>query len=432
MTTIDVPGLTHRVLDTSASEEGHPDRALLHGWGEALARGFNEGRTTDEHRAVWIAGARDDDMRLSGFWPERTAVAGATLPLATFASWTGGPLNVGDGRALALHMITDVTVSPTHRRRGLLRTMMTDDLATAAERGRAVAALTATEGGIYGRFGFGPATQLRTVEVDVTERFRLRPFTDDGSLELVEPAEAWGALKDVHEARVRSTRGALSWPAFYESLLTGRFNWHEGGPDRASRVVLHLDAGGRPDGFATYKHVGESDGRRTVEVDQVTCASAGGYLALWQLLAGIDLTERVRWARAPVVDPLAWALTDPRCVRTTTVNDMLWVRVLDVVVALEARPWYADGSIVLGVDDPLGLIDGCWRVEVVDGRAAVTRTQDVADVSLTAETLGALYLGGVATATLRAAARLGGSEAELDRWATMVDGGPAPYCTTGF
>ena len=430
----DQPGLTFRVFDTAAydAEGAGPDRDLLHGWGEALSRGFHEGRLSDEHRQAWLAGARVDGTRLLGFWPQETAVASTDLPVATYASWTGGDLNVGGGRTLPLHMITDVTVSPTHRRRGLLRALMQHDLTGAAERGLAVAGLTATEGAIYGRFGFGPATHDRAVEVAVTERFALRPFEDTGSLELVEPAEAWEALLAVQRRTVRDTRGALAWPAIYESFLTGRFNWDEGGPDRKLRIVLHLDATGQPDGYATYWHKGRQDGRGTVDVGRISAGTPAGHLALWQFLAGIDLTDRVRWGNAPLVDPLEWALVDPRCVATTKVNDMLWIRVLDVVAALEARPWYADATITIEVDDPLGLTSGRWHVAAEGGRATVTSTEATPDVTLTAETLGALYLGGIDTATLHAAGRLGGSDEAIGRWSALVDGGPAPYCTTSF
>ena len=435
MTSTDVsgrPGLTFRTLDASAHDAEGLERDLLHGWSEALSRGFHEGRLTDEHRKVWLEGARADAVRFRGFWPEQSAVTSTALPVATFASWAGGDLNVGRGHTLPLHMITDVTVSPTHRRRGLLRSLMHHDLAEAAAGGQALAGLTVTEGGIYGRFGFGSATRLRSVTVDVTARFALRRFEDPGSLEIVEPSEVWESVAAIHAERVRRTRGALAWPAFYEPFVTGRFDWDQGAPDRKVRFVLHLDPAGRPDGFASWTHKGTQDGYRTVDVGDVTAATPAGYLALWEFLGGIDLTERVRWHRAPLVDPLEWALVDPRCVTTTKVEDLLWLRVLDVVTALEARPWYADGTVSVGIEDPLGLIDGTWRVAVEAGRASVTRVETAADVTLSAETLGALYLGGVDTTTLHAAGRLGGSAEAVARWGALVDGGPAPHCTTGF
>lgn len=53
-----------------------------------------------------------------------------------------------------------VAVAPTHRRRGLLRAMCAELHRRIADSGYPVAALHASEGGIYGRFGYGPRYHL--------------------------------------------------------------------------------------------------------------------------------------------------------------------------------------------------------------------------------------------------------------------------------
>lgn len=77
--------------------------------------------------------------------------------VATFRSFRQEVSTVGGG-SLTADAITQVTVAPTHRRRGLLSRMMGADLAAARERGDAIATLIAAEYPIYGRFGFGPAS----------------------------------------------------------------------------------------------------------------------------------------------------------------------------------------------------------------------------------------------------------------------------------
>ena len=58
--------------------------------------------------------------------------------------------------------VTFVSVLPSHRRRGILSAMMRRQLADIAARGEAIAALYASEAGIYGRYGYGSASgQLR-------------------------------------------------------------------------------------------------------------------------------------------------------------------------------------------------------------------------------------------------------------------------------
>ncbi|WP_300399989.1 GNAT family N-acetyltransferase [Nocardioides sp.] len=430
MTTTELPGL---IFHTLTAEDGDGDRAaLLRGWNEALLRGFHEGRLSEDHERHWLEATRADGIRMTGAWPSSVAVGDAAMPVATYASW-GGELNVGAGHRVPLHMISDVTVSPTHRRRGLLRRLMVDDLRRAQQQGLALAALTASEGAIYGRFGFGPATRLRVVEVDVTSRFALRqPPVGDGSLELVEPEAAWETMRAVMERHCSATRGAVPWPAFYEPIMSGRYDFDAGGPNKKSRVVVHLDAHGTADGFAVYEHAGQVEGRGTVDAKALVGLTDAAHLALWRFLADVDLTERVRFRRHREVDPLDWALVDHRVVRTTSAYDLLWLRVLDVVAALEARPWYGDGTVVLGVEDSLGLTDGRWRVSVSEGRADVAPTDEPAEVRLSAETLGALYLGGIDVATLTAAGRVAGEDGALEQWSAMADGGPAPYCATGF
>lgn len=425
----DYDDLAFTTLDPHVTEGPEHDRLV--GWGEAISRGFHEGRMSDDFRRFWIDSARADRATLRGAWPQRTTVATGHLPVATFCSFDG-TINVGGERTLPLHMITDVTVSPSHRRRGLLRTLMTENLAAAAAAGHALAALTVTEGTIYGRFGFGAAVERRALEVDVTARFGLHHLEDDGTLELVEPAEALATVQSLFARHLGTTRGAVSRPQFYDTMRSGAFDPDKAAPDRTLRGVVHLDASGEVDGCCLYRHSGEQDGRATLDVVDLLAVTPATTLRLWRFLADVDLVERVRWSRAATDDPLPWAVLDPRAVRTTRVSDALWVRVLDVKAALEARPWYADGTVVLGVDDALGHASGSWQVVVRDGRAQVVATDDAPVIRLGADVLGSLYLGGVDVRTLAAAGRVHGDTDGVRTLAAMADGGPAPHCTTSF
>jgi predicted acetyltransferase len=422
------PALTSAAFRLREPGEVTPER--LDGWFEAQSRGFHQGRTSEEHRNHFRAHLEADDVLLRGIWQARPALGSGAIPVATYSSYDK-TLNVGGGRLLPMRMISDVTVSPAHRRQGLLRTLITQDLREAADEGVPLAGLTVSEGSIYGRFGFGLATHRRHVEVDTTSRFALRDLDDDGSIELVEPVEAWPAVRSVFEAFHGRTRGSVARPQFYETILTGAFDF-DGGPDKKLRTAVHLDAGGRPDGYVAYKPGDRKDGIRTLEVVDLVALTPAAYLRIWRFLADIDLAQRVSWPEAPVDDPLPWALVDPFVAAVTKVSDVLWVRVLDVVAALGAREWGADGAVVIEVADPLEHTAGRFRVVTSGGRAEVGRTDDEPGVRFDADTLGALYLGGVRAETLRSAGRLRGDERSLATWAAMVDAGPAPYCLTHF
>ena len=61
------------------------------------------------------------------------------------------------GGEVAAAGVSNVTVLPSHRRRGLMRRMITDLLTDARQRGEALAVLWASEAPLYGRFGYGAA-----------------------------------------------------------------------------------------------------------------------------------------------------------------------------------------------------------------------------------------------------------------------------------
>ncbi|HET6938714.1 MAG TPA: GNAT family N-acetyltransferase [Nocardioides sp.] len=418
------PGLSF--VTFRAAEQ--PDR--LDGWFEALARGFHQGRTSEDYRRHSLEYFEADDVVLRGAWQDRPALGSGTIPVATYASFDK-TLNTGRGLQ-PVRMVSDITVSPAHRRRGLLRTLMTEDLRDAVERGIPLAVLTASEGSIYGRFGFGPAVFHHAITVDTSPRFELRgPADDDGMVELLEPAEAWPTVAAVFGRFHERTRGSVERPRFYQTFLTGEFDF-ESGADKQLRTAVHLDAAGTPDGYVAYRPGPRENGRRTIKVTDLVALTPAAYLQLWRFLAGLDLSDTVACDRAPLDDPISWALVDPFLVRVTKLTDALWVRVLDVPAALQARPWGRDGDVVVEIADPLGHATGRFRVVTRDGVAEVSTSDAEAEVTMDAETLGALYLGGVRADTLQRAGRLSGSESGLRTWAAMVDTGPAPYCITGF
>jgi predicted acetyltransferase len=415
----------HRILDPH--DDGDAAKAAVDAWMGAVSRGFHDARPSESTREIWRETARADSIRMAGAWLPEGVYGAGPMPVATFSSWTK-TLNTGAG-TVPVHMISDVTVSPAHRRRGLLRRMMVDDLAQATT---PVAVLLVSQASIYGRFGFGPASFRRRIEVDTSERFALRDFVDPGRVELVEPAELWDTASDLFARFHASTRGSVERPHFYRAWQTGRFDPATGGTDDKLRAVVHLDADERPDGYALWKHAeGEGDKPATVTAELLTLDTAA-HLGLWQFLAGIDLSSRVSVRNAHPDDPLYWALVDSDVIGVRSVYDHLWIRVLDVPAALEARPWYADETLVLGVTDPLGHADGTWRIDASGGHAKVVPTDEVAEVTLDAETLGSLYLGGVRVGSLADAGRLTGERDAVARLGRLLDGGPAPYSLTSF
>jgi predicted acetyltransferase len=391
-----------------AAVKGEPGYPEAEKWARAVSFGFHESTRTPEHVAKSLATYRADRRILTGAYQTQDVAPGslpADVPVATFGTLRK-TLNIGFGRMLETQMVTAVTVRTSHRRRGLLRRMMSEDLALAKGDGLAMAALTASEGSIYGRFGYGVASFERTVKVDTTARFRLN-HQAVGSVDVADPKVLLDVAPDVFDRVHRLTPGSIGRQEWYRQLASGSLA-RDGKEDPAVKVALHYGPGGAVDGYVSYKFLGWDTEPHTMHVVDLVAATHDAYLELWQFLAAIDLVERITWEEAPLDDPLTWALADPRCIDSSDSRDMLWLRILDVVQALEARRYPVDGRLVLGVVDPLGLTAGTFALEVSGGEAAVERLAAGADPHLTLDVsaLSSIYLGAVCPVTLTAAGRI--------------------------
>lgn len=208
------------------------------------------------------------------------------LPIATLTGYDQ-TVNTGHGHLESAEFITDVTVRATHRRRGLLRSLMTYELDQARQAGKTFAALTATEGSIYGRYGFGIATQAMSVEVTKGRNFSL-PHEPAGTIEIVHP----GAIDDVREAVFAdfhaSHRGSHGRQRLQLNYAAGRCTAdHLSTPNPRMRSAVHRDDSGRPDGVVSYE-VTEDFGKLLKVHDFVT-VNPDAELALWKFLSLIHI-----------------------------------------------------------------------------------------------------------------------------------------------
>src|SRR5215471_7565975 len=116
----------------------------------------------------------------------------------------------GDARVPAA-AVSWVAVLPTHRRRGVLTSMMSALHDDARERGEPVSMLTASESIIYGRYGYGIAAWRLGLTAE-RARVQFAPHvSDEGRMRIVERAEAEQFLPALYET-MRARPGAVSRP----------------------------------------------------------------------------------------------------------------------------------------------------------------------------------------------------------------------------
>ncbi|GAB3697116.1 GNAT family N-acetyltransferase [Mariniluteicoccus flavus] len=419
--------LEHRTFTATTTDRDANAEAV--DWLRVVHQGFVGPDLSDKVIQHALDEAVADAWRMRGVYDTESPAYAAPGPVATFVTFDK-TLNVGGYAPIDVTCITDVTVQATHRRRGLLRAMMTDELDAARERGHAVAALTVTEGTIYGRFGFGPTTFAQAVEVHTSHGFGLRT-RPGGRVVAVERDTASRLGAELFERVHAAQFGSIGRSAGYADRVSGVFDHESGEADRTLRNAFHSSDSGDIDGWVAYAPAKE--GRETLRVRELLALTDEAHLALWAHVASIDLSEKVVWRDAPLDDVLPWALADPRGYRVTARKDALWLRVLDPVAVLQSRGYAGEsGRLVLAVDDPLGHAGGTWEVEVDAGRAQARATDREPDLACGAEELAPLILGGVEPRVLAAAGRLRGTSDALDRAHAVFGALGRPWTTTHF
>jgi predicted acetyltransferase len=162
---------------------------------------------------------------------------------------------------------------------------------------------------------------------------------------------------------------------------------------------------GSIDGYAVYRHKPGWEAGATVAELRVLEALGATPQALrdvWAYLLAVDWKATITASLLPPDHPLFLLLATPRRLRYR-MGDALWVRLVDVGAALSGRRYSAEGSVVFDVkDDFCPWNEGRWRL---DGGAAA-RSDAAADISLSVQSLGSAFLGGVSFAALARAGRV--------------------------
>ena len=327
--------------------------------------------------------------------PNTTHGAFAGDDLAGVCHWFPTRLSV-PGEPLDAAAVTGVAVLSTHRRRGHLTRLMHAELRHIADAGVPAAALIAAEWPIYGRFGYGAATEACTIELDTgAARFRDAPT---GSIVLVDPAALRAPLQAMHEARWARSPGAVLQPDPVWDMTAGlRPRPGDELDVKLQRSALWYDDAGTLGGAVVYKveeHWVANRPAGVATVQHLYGATPEAERELWRHLCSVDWCRTAKGMCRAVDDPLPFWLEDARTAVFTDRSDHVWIRLLDLPAAFAARRSAMPIELVLEVDDPLGFVAGRWQVELgPDGGRAATTTAP-ADLRTSASALGAAFLGG--------------------------------------
>ncbi|MEU1178071.1 GNAT family N-acetyltransferase [Streptomyces sp. NPDC005820] len=407
---------------------------------------------TDDELPTWMRTLNTGFLRPPAVTEESVAARRATLAdsrlygafdadtcAATYRSFPQ-ELTTPGGTPVPADAISNVTVLPTHRRQGLLTRLMADDLTAAKDRGDVVATLIAAEYRIYGRHGFGPATTMTEWTIDIPRAgFDPRhpvPLAG-GRVDLIDGPEVRKLGPALHERLRRSQPGAVSRHEHWWDMNTGVIHLHGEASWTEPFYAVYRSAAGAVEGLVSYQADDEwtdaKQPRNTASVDWLLSVTPAASRALWHYLCSIDWITRVKSGWRSPDDLLPLLLPDPRAASITTQADWLWVRLLDVVRALEARTYDTAGALVLEVVDGAGLAGGRFLLDATPDGASCTPTTRDADLTLDVSELASLWLGDESAVRLAALGRLREERAGAARGADALLRTPGrPWCPDLF
>jgi predicted acetyltransferase len=340
---------------------------------------------------------------------------------------------VPGGAWLPTSGVTRIGVLSTHRRRGLLRVMLTRLLAEAADRGQVLASLRASETRIYQRFGFGLAGRSAEATITSQDALPITGVAGGGTMRVLLGDEIIETAREIY-GRVARRPGVLDrptwmWQRYFDKAV-------ELGGD-AEFVAVHTSADGVDDGFVHYGvkwvEARSTPARGTGEIYDLWGVSPAVELALWDHVCNVDLVDEWYAEERPVDDIIQFAVADTRAYRQKWLFDEQWLRLLDVDAALTARRYAdVDGSLTIAVTDPLlPRNTGVWSVS----SAGAKRLGDEAETDLVADIgqLSAAYLGGTAWRSLVDAGRVDVANHSAVPVADALFAVPeAPFSCSGF
>lgn len=338
--------------------------------------------------------------------PDRAHVVTDEARIVATAAILSREMTVPGAVVPAAH-VSAVVVAPTHRRRGLLSRLMSTQLQAVRDQDtEPIAALWATEGGIYGRYGYGLACWHVEYQIP-TSVVRVPGATPLERLRMVTPSAARDELAAVLDRARVERPGLSSRPGGWWEHITRDDPSARHGMS-ALRGVLY-ETGGRAEGYALWRvkegweHTGPVG---EVIVTEVVAETTDAYAALWRFLLSIDLTRTVKYRYAAPDEPLPYIVTDGQALGAST-RPALWVRVVDVAAALSRRRYAAPVDVVLEVaDERMPHNAGRWQLVGDVASAKCVATEAAPDFSLDVRELGSVYLGGVSLATLAAAGQV--------------------------
>ena len=248
--------------------------------------------------------------------------------------------------------VANVAVQPTHTRQGVMSRMMRRQLEDIYQWGEPLAALFASESGIYGRFGYGIGTIHESWTLERPYNAFSQRFDPPGRILFIEPEDICELLPSVYDRSTANRSGVFPKPLHRWEEESHSPEAHDPMPrirgrGRGGLFYAAYEEDGRLDGYVAYR-----SNRPTIIINELMATSRQAATALWRFCFDIDLMGVTEAIKRPQDDPLPWMLADPRRLQRT-VRDGVWLRIVDAAAALRQRRYALPGQLVIDVRDDI-------------------------------------------------------------------------------
>ncbi|MFN8507085.1 MAG: GNAT family N-acetyltransferase [Dehalococcoidia bacterium] len=356
-------------------------------------------------RLVWRPGMLELERCFAAF---EDGVMAGTAAAFTYRMGTPG----GDVRCAG---VTGVTVQSTHRRRGILTAMMRTQFDQVRDMGEPVAALWASESIIYGRFGYGLASEQYETSIERAHS-AVAATPAKGRCRLLTREEAEKALPPLWEAERARRPGMMTRSeGWWRMRIFDDAEWDRGGLS-ANRYALY-EEDGRALGYARYRTKADYDDQHLptgrLRVEELFGLTRQAQVGLWSYVFGVDLIRTIEGFTRPADDLVPWILADRRRLRRVP-TDSLWLRLVDIPAAFAARRARAEGRVVVEARDAfLPWAGGRFAIEAEGGELRAKPTTESAQLTMDTTALASLYLGGFSASLLALAGHIEGDPRHL-------------------
>ena len=322
--------------------------------------------------------------------PEMTTVA---LHRGKIVATSGGfPFRMRlNGVEVKADGVTGVGTEPGHRRKGIVRHLITQRLHGAHSEGVPASILWASMGAIYQRFGYGLSSSMYKYQFNPRfAEFQFGEQSSSGWVARVDSEEALPIVQELYDNFHKERNLMLFRPpnVWKEGYLEGKTKYH---------FAIHYDKDGVPSGYVSYRlseHTFTEDGpNQRFGIQDFIYADIDTYRGLWRYIRNHDLVREVR-AYVPLDDPALLMLLEPRSLNARW-EEGIWMRVVDAQELASKRryltPGVASFEILEDAECPWNV--GRYRIESNGIENEVDRNTKDIDFQISTNGLASLLSG---------------------------------------